>query len=377
MVKKKILHITTWFPNQFDKQLGIFVQKHIFQCHPFADNVVIALIPHNKAAKVAVKITEQDNVKVILGYYPTKNGKWFRNYRNYIACINQIFNLFLDLEFAPDLIHCHIAEKSVAIATKYFDDTPILLTEHWSGYIDGRFEKLSSRKQAKRISLLNKCDQILCVSPKIRDTLQSKGVTATISIIDNVIDFQEVKTQQNKDFIFLIVADLVDAVKNISGVLNAFQKHVSKFKKHTLHIIGSGKDVALLQELTNSLQLEDSVSFLGRQDNSYVLDYLPKADALIVNSYFETYSMITAEALLSGVPVISSKCGGPEQFISDGENGFTFEKESESALLTAMENVTTLQVDYQEIHSSIAKKLDTQAIATKLKAVTEQLLKNK
>ncbi len=375
MAKKKILHITTWFPNSFDNQLGIFVQKHIFQCHSFAENVVIALTPHEKASKVSVNITKQSGTTVILGYYPTKKGKKFRNYRNYIACINQIFNLFLDLKFAPDLIHCHIAEKSITIATKYFEDIPILLTEHWSGYIDGRFEKLSSRKQSKRISLLNKCNQILCVSPKIKEYLHSKGVGTSISIIENVIEFKKIKKQQNKDFLFLIVADLVDSIKNVSGVLYAFQKHLSKFKNHELHIIGDGIDREKLQKLVGTLSILDNVSFLGRQDNDFVLEYLPKSDALIVNSYFETYSMITAESLLSGVPVISSKCGGPEQFINNGTNGFTFEKDDTTALITAMEKVTSLQVDYLEIHKKIAQKLNNDALTSKLNIITTQLLK--
>ncbi len=50
-----------------------------------------------------------------------------------------------------------------------------------------------------------------------------------------------------------------------------------------------------------------------------------KHDILIVNSNFETYSMVTLEALNAGIPVIATKCGGPEQFITKN-NGYLIEK---------------------------------------------------
>jgi glycosyltransferase involved in cell wall biosynthesis len=55
-------------------------------------------------------------------------------------------------------------------------------------------------------------------------------------------------------------------------------------------------------------------------------------DALAVPSLMrESFSLVTAEALARGVPVICSDSGGPEELVRDGENGLVLESDSPAA----------------------------------------------
>ena len=47
-----------------------------------------------------------------------------------------------------------------------------------------------------------------------------------------------------------------------------------------------------------------------------VAEFMRLADFLVLPSLFETFSVVTAEALTSGIPVLATRCGGPEEFVT-------------------------------------------------------------
>ena len=74
------------------------------------------------------------------------------------------------------------------------------------------------------------------------------------------------------------------------------------------------------------LKLEDRIQFLGRVVQEDVQQLLLKADCTIINSNFETFSMVALESILTGCPVICTSCGGPEQFINKSKGKTTKSK---------------------------------------------------
>lgn len=47
-----------------------------------------------------------------------------------------------------------------------------------------------------------------------------------------------------------------------------------------------------------------------------VAGFFCECDFFVLNSNFETFSVVTAEALAYGKPVIATRCGGPEEFVN-------------------------------------------------------------
>ena len=87
--------------------------------------------------------------------------------------------------------------------------------------------------------------------------------------------------------------------------------------KFTLRIVGSGPDENKLKKLAESFHLLDrKIFFEGLKDNAEVYDYLHRCDFLIMNSRFETFSLICAEAMSCGKPVLATRCGGPNEFVN-------------------------------------------------------------
>ena len=253
--------------------------------------------------------------------------------------------------FEPDVIHCHVAGRNLWFASKYFRNTPRVLSEHWSGYLNGYFERLPFYVKRFLIQKINHSKVVTCASNHLAESLIEKGVNKRIEILQNVIQYKEKKEGTISDgFTFLVVADLVDEIKNVSGVIEALSRLKKEFKI-TLSIVGGGPDKEQLERLADELNVGHQVFFHGRCEQKEVQYYLLNADCLIVNSRVETYSMVTIESILSGCPVIATQCGGPEQFINT-DNGILIAVNDVNVLAEAMAEVFLNKSKYTRHGSS-------------------------
>lgn len=86
--------------------------------------------------------------------------------------------------------------------------------------------------------------------------------------------------------------------------------------------IGSTANAFLLNKINSLLakyHMESNFFLLGAKENPY--KYMSKANAVIVLSDYESWSMVITEAKLLGIPVISTKTSGAIEQIEDGKNG--------------------------------------------------------
>ena len=354
MNKPKVLHIPQWYPNPDDIQLGTFIQKQIIATASDCNNLVLSIIGSKNISDISLSINDSNDIKEIQVIYCAK-GNAYKRVKFYLKALQKGLSAIADAGFYPDLVHCHIAGRNLWIAEKYFKKTPVILSEHWSGYLDGRFDAIPSIKKKKRIKRINNCKEVIAVSKHLAEAIRNKGIKNKISIVENVIETKGIRKQLDKEyFTFLMVADIVDQTKNISGVIRAFSEVLKTKPNSKLDIIGDGKDKKMLSELVKEAKITDSVKFIGRLPQEDVLDYYLSVDCVIVNSNFETYSMVTVEAILSGVPVIASRCKGPEQFINE-KNGILIDLNSKDQLKDAMNSIQVKGF----IPESIAHSLST------------------
>jgi UDP-glucose:(heptosyl)LPS alpha-1,3-glucosyltransferase len=74
------------------------------------------------------------------------------------------------------------------------------------------------------------------------------------------------------------------------------------------------------RELARSLGVEDAVHWLGVVQEIQVVYEL--ADAFVLPSTYETFSLVTFEAAASGVPVLATAVSGVSELVKDGVSGF-------------------------------------------------------
>jgi glycosyltransferase involved in cell wall biosynthesis len=87
----------------------------------------------------------------------------------------------------------------------------------------------------------------------------------------------------------------------------------------TLLVAGAG-DRERYGELAGGLGVAERVRFLGVRSDVAVVYEL--ADAFVLPSSYETFSIVTFEAAASGIPVLATPVSGVRELVRDGDNGY-------------------------------------------------------
>jgi glycosyltransferase involved in cell wall biosynthesis len=91
-----------------------------------------------------------------------------------------------------------------------------------------------------------------------------------------------------------------------------------------LVVAGDG-DRRSYQELADSLGVGAALRWLGVTSDVQLVYEL--ADAFVLPSSYETFSLVTFEAAASGLPILASPVSGVRELIKDGQNGFLISQE--------------------------------------------------
>ena len=331
--------ITKWYPNREDPQVGVFIQKHARAISMYNNIGVLYIHPIiNLSNDFEIDERENNDLKEVLIYFKKNKsvfGKIINSIR-YLVAINKGIKILSNKISNPDILHAYILTRTGIVAwyLSFRKKIPFIISEQWSGYVTGNFLKSPFLKKMITRFIARKASAITSVSSYLLDGMKTCGLINSVSrIIPNIIENTEVNTLPiNRNQInVLMVADLVDEIKNISGVIRMISQtdHASPF---ILRIIGGGPDEAKLKKLASDLNLRDRIIFFeGQKNNSEVYTYLRNCDFLILNSRYETFSLICAEAMSCGKPVLATACGGPNEFVNT-ETGLLIEPENELEL---------------------------------------------
>ncbi len=203
-------------------------------------------------------------------------------------------------------------------------------------------ERTTPSMMYKDENLLSKVSKLLIqqLYPKA-DFILSNSEGNRLDLIDNFqIDASKIETIYNPFDLEKIVKLSLDKVENYEftkftfisvGRLDTGKNHkllIDAFSeldidKVELIILGEGTLKGELEEQIKELNLENSVSLLGFDNNPY--KYFSKADAFVFSSLYEGFPNVLVEALACGLPVISTDCkSGPREILAPNSD-FSFQ----------------------------------------------------
>ncbi|MFD2203177.1 glycosyltransferase [Shivajiella indica] len=127
--------------------------------------------------------------------------------------------------------------------------------------------------------------------------------------------------ESKKPFVFVTTCRLVP-VKNLDTLVKVFAEIVEENQDLDLKlwIVGDGPEKGTLEVLAKDLGIQENVFFWGFHED--VVPYLEEADAFVLPSFSEGFSISLVEAMLCGLPSIVTNQGGPREIVEDGKTGF-------------------------------------------------------
>lgn len=84
--------------------------------------------------------------------------------------------------------------------------------------------------------------------------------------------------------------------------------------------IGDGHLRSVLMEYVWKHDLHDIVMFHGILSPMEIVKVYEECDCFVLPSAGETFGVVYVEAMAAGLPVIATRCGGPEDFVNE-DNG--------------------------------------------------------
>ena len=208
---------------------------------------------------------------------------------------------------------------------------------HWTNVI---FKNKQNEEQT-----YSRYHQIVTVSVTVQKAFIKAFplVKSLVKIIYNPIDHEDIikKGKQyeplpSKSKIRLISIGRLTKVKAYSRLLHIALRLKQSGYAFELWILGDGEEREMLQHYICKKQLEDCVTLWGFQTNPYA--FMTQSDLFVCSSISEGYSTAVTEALILGLPVVTTDCSGMNELLQGEKYGIITEN-SEATLFEGIKQL--------------------------------------
>ena len=166
-------------------------------------------------------------------------------------------------------------------------------------------------------------DRIVCVSNTVSDAFKRiSGIKENLVVKYNTNESEIINTLAHEnvedvDFnpneINVCSVAKIEYSKGYDRLVEIHDRLIKMGIKHHVYIIGAGGAKESLENKVKEKGLEKTFTFLGFKENPY--KYVAKCDLYVCSSRREGFSTAVTEALILGVPCISTNCSGAYELL--------------------------------------------------------------
>lgn len=323
-----VLYLPSIYPNKCDPTHGVFIKRHVLILRNAVNaHVVFAYRDIDLPRRYEIGFSEDQGVtETAVAYKGVAGNSFIAKSINmlcyYNACIKGLL-FYLKKYKKPDMINVCMVNPIgiIAVFARFVYKIPFLITEHNTIFVDHkRYENLIwPLRWAIKVSYYYSSYVTVVSSYLGAGLTKLKLVQAgKYNVTPNVCLINDVEVERPKLMEItkiLTIASLHDFKKNISGLLRVVAELLDEGFKIELDIVGEGPDRQMLLNYAKELGVLDNVRFCGRILPEEVVDYFKQAHFFVLASHVETFSVATLEALVCGLPVVVTKCNGPEGYV--------------------------------------------------------------
>jgi glycosyltransferase involved in cell wall biosynthesis len=299
--------------------------------------------------------------------------------RAFLATGLRLFEEYLRRCGIPDVVHAHntLPAGELAFQISRRHGLPYVVTEHHSRFLAGEFDAV---ERERILRTLTGAGAVLAVSRALAERIGALCGRPTLArVVPNVLPPEvesihpDLGTPPAGDITFACVAGLVP-IKNHELLLRAFACAFRGDLSARLRVVGGGPLLGRLGTLATQLGVSAQVTFTGALGRAELVKELARASAVVLSSQNETFGLALVEAMYFGKPVVSTRCGGPEDVVEEG-TGILVPPGDVTAYAEALRDVRRRLSTFSPawIHERCVARYGRQAIVAALRTVYDEV----
>ena len=378
----KVLVIPTWYPSGKDKLIGQYHKEFTEALNKFgvdANMLYIERMRLNNPLKYLFakkkNVIAEDNYKVYIQRMLNIGRVSFDlQLKSYVKKMDKAFKEYLKHNDKPDILHAMVTIPAGYAACKLGEkyNIPVVVTEH-SSYFERYFKNPNQKKYGMYVLKNSTFSTVSNYTKNIMLKYTDKCFVLPNLVNTNIFN-SSINRKIDKTFNLISVCALREG-KNLDVAFRAIKKLIDEGMDIHYDIVGDGFYEDIYKKAASEEGVNDYVTFLGRKNKKEISKIFDNEHALVISSEIETFAIPGVEALAAGLPVITTDCMGPTEYVDD-KTGIICKVNDSDSMAAAIKSVF---IHYDKYNKKDlierAKKYDAENIIKGTKKIYEAAIK--
>ena len=274
---------------------------------------------------------------------------------------------------AIDLLHVHGCYPAGLVVSNLKPARRWVMTEHQSPFPFDELRTADGALWPELRAVFQGTSATIAVSRSHADDIERLTSVRPV-VIPNLCDesvFRPGQTIPEQPYTFLTIGGLTRQ-KGIDVLLTAIAEFRSRGGKARFRIVGTGPLESQLRAQADALGVADLVEWCGSVSRNNLPEVFRSAHAFVLPSRHESFGVVYIEALASGLPIIATRCGGPEDIVHPG-NGVLVPVDDHHALADAMLAMVDADYDAESIREDFLVRFARAPVCRQIMSLYESL----